>query len=119
MRKELKFIIESVDRHLLPNLYKVSGTVDGGGQLIFEFHEDLGLKYTKGEKLKLILSDEKIPPARDDDYCGRSFLYKIVENRGEKVYLFSMGGYIFRLSTPLSLDEVKIAEFYYICVSKS
>lgn len=119
MRRELRFTVEGVEKHILPRLNKIQGTIDEGGSVIFEFHDELELSYARGERLTLVISSEKIPPARGDDYCGRAFLYKIIEGEGERVYLFSMGGYIFRLALQSAMEDLKIAEFYYICVSKS
>lgn len=117
MRKEFDCIVESVEKHVLPRIYKVHCNIKDGGKLVFEFHEELELTYSTGEELKVLLSNEKIPPSKSSDYCGKIFLYKVLEGE-EKVYLFSMGGYIFRFSLPVNLEGASPAEWYYVCVSK-
>jgi hypothetical protein len=118
MMKRFNCTVKNVEKHVLPRLFKVTCEVSGGGSLIFEFHEDLELSYSINENLTVTLADEKIQPGSNVDYCGKAFLYKIIDQEKEKIYLFSMGGYIFRFSLPSSIDELKVAESYYICVSK-
>lgn len=117
MRREFDCMVEGVEKHILPRIYKVHCNLTNGGRLTFEFHEELELSYSSGEELKVVLSSEKIPPSKGNDYCGKVYLYKVLEGE-EKVYLFSMGGYIFRLSLPVGLEGVSPAEWYYVCVSK-
>jgi len=116
--KEFNCTVKSIEKHVLPRLFKVTCDFSDGGSLIFEFHEDLELSYSANENLTIVLSNEKIQPRSDNDYCGKAFLYKIIEAENEKRYLFSMGGYIFRFSLTSSIDELRVAESYYICVSK-
>lgn len=119
MKREFSCTVLGVEKHILPRIIKVSCELEGGGKLLFEYHEELELNYSSGEKLLLTISEEKIQPRSPDDYCGKAFLYKIIDSANEKVYLFSMGGYIFRLNVNYSINDLKIAEHYFICVSKS
>jgi len=117
MKADFTCVVTSVEKHVLPRLYKVTCEISDGGTLVFEYHEDLQLSYAVGERLSVSVSSEKLPPSSPRDYCGKAFLYKVQSGEREKLHLFSMGGYIFRLSTPYSISGLSVAEHYYICVS--
>lgn len=119
MQREVACVVQGVEKHILPRVYKVNCRIDSGGGLVFEYHEELELSYSQGERLLVRVSDQKIQPQAPSDYCGKAFLYKVIDQESEKVYLFSVGGYIFRFSLPQSVDDLKVAESYYICVSKA
>lgn len=110
--------VKDVRPSIIPSILDVI-TSNSELELLFEISEKFGLFYNKGEKVEAVFSKEKVTPKGGDSYCGKAFLFSIKDKEGKKVYLFSVGGLIIRISSQKILEGFTVAEEYYFCINKS
>ncbi|MEB2836590.1 MAG: DNA-directed RNA polymerase subunit G [Desulfurococcales archaeon] len=86
-----------------------------GGEVVFDVIEDL-LSLDKGERVKIIITDEKPSEQalKSYDFCGHGYLVESEDITGKTV--FSLWGILFLFNRKLGL---KLNKKYYLCIQKS
>jgi len=116
----IKLVVDGIEKSILPKVYRLNCHGESLKSAIIEYHEDLELEYSKGERLTLEIVTSKPKGFSEKDYCGKAFLFSIKEKEKDKstVYLFSVGGFIIRLETTQKMEGLQVAEEYYFCLKK-
>ena len=113
-----KLVVDEIEKSILPKVYRLNCHGKNLKSAIIEYHEDLGLKYSRGESLVLEITTSKPKSFSKRDYCGKAFLFSIKERNKCTIYLFSVGGFIIRLESTQKIKGLQVAEEYYFCLKK-
>lgn len=112
MARTLEGVIEKIEEGALKG--QLLATLKAGKvRVTFDLISDV-MRFSKGDKLRIHITEEKPADLDRFDFCGHGYL--VTEESKSGMTLFSIWGILFKFTPPIGL---KADRKYYLCIERT